>query len=127
LFNVIGTFYGTVDGAHFNIPDLRGRTIAGLDPTGTRLTSSISPNGNTLGGVGGEQSHTLSTAEMPAHNHPVTYTGGGVLIWTRQSINFTGPPAADFDGLTISTSNTGGGGAHNNVQPTLLMNWIIKT
>ena len=72
LFAAIGTTYGSGDGSTtFNLPDLRGRVIAGQDDMGgtsaNRLTSPI--NGDTLGAAGGSESHTLTTNEMPSHTH----------------------------------------------------------
>lgn len=82
LFTTISTSFGTGDGSTtFNIPDLRGRTIFGLDnmggTTASRLTttSGISAN-NTLGATGGNQTITLSTSNLPNHNH--TFTGSSV-------------------------------------------------
>ena len=84
LFAVIGTTYGTGDGSTtFNLPDLRGRLPAGVDNMGgtaaNRLTSGGSGiAGTTLGASGGEETHTLATAEMPSHTHAVSgNTGAG--------------------------------------------------
>lgn len=165
LFNVIGTFYGTVDGAHFNIPDLRGRTIAGMDPTGTRLTTSITPNGNTLGGVGGLQSNaaninipqlfvrvgyyanpvqpsvagatfsaTTGTPSPPFQNVQDGFTGvatSGHNHVVSGSISWNQTQFGSY-GLTDAVANTAAPGYNGTtlftiVQPTLLMNWIIKT
>ena len=123
LFLAIGTTYGAGDGSTtFGLPDLRGRVIAGKDNMGgtaaSRLTSPVA--GSTLGATGGAQSHTLTTAEMPAHTHGASttdYTG------TLTSTISTGPNA----GSSMVTGSTGGDGAHNNVQPTFIANYIIKT
>lgn len=80
LFTAIGTTYGTGDGSTtFNLPDLRGRSIFGLDNMGgtaaNRLTTAggLSVN-NTLGATGGSQTVTLSTNNLPSHNHSFTGT-----------------------------------------------------
>ena len=123
LFSAIGTTYGVGDGSTtFNIPDARGRVIAGKDNMGgssaNRLTNqSGGLNGDTLGAVGGAETHTLATTEIPAHSHPVGY-GGAVAV------NYGSQVGVRVDGAN-NTSNTGGGGAHNNVQPTLILNKII--
>jgi microcystin-dependent protein len=126
LFTAIGTQFGTGDGSTtFNLPDMRGRVAAGIDNMGgsaaNRLTSTVmSPNGNTLGAVGGSQTHTLSTAEMPAHTHkiePSTTVQSGAGASVRDN---AGTP-------NVNTTSTGDGGAHNNTQPTMLLNAIIKT
>lgn len=74
LFAIIGTFYGAGDGSTtFNLPDIRGRVIAGYDSgnaTG-RLTASTAQgvSASTVGNTGGEQAHTLVTGELAAHTH----------------------------------------------------------
>jgi microcystin-dependent protein len=71
LFSLFGTTYGAGDGSTtFNIPDLRGRVIAGKDDMGgsaaTRLTASyFGANASVLGAVGGAQAHALSLGELP--------------------------------------------------------------
>jgi microcystin-dependent protein len=80
LFAVLSTTYGVGDGSStFNLPDLRGRVIAGQDDMGgssaNRLTGlSGGVDGDTLGAAGGAESHTLTSAEIPAHTHPATST-----------------------------------------------------
>ena len=126
LFGLLATTYGAGDGSTtYNIPDLRGRVIAGQDDMGgvsanrlTGLTGGV--DGDVLGGSGGTETHTLSTAEMPAHTH--TTPRGGANMPRGDSAN---QASSGEDGAT--TSSTGGGGAHNNVQPTFILNYIIKT
>lgn len=74
LFTALSTTYGSGDGSTtFNIPDMRGRAIAGVDNMGgtaaSRLTSTVLSASNTLGATGGTQTHTLTTAELASHNH----------------------------------------------------------
>ena len=74
LFTALSTTYGSGDGSTtFNIPDMRGRAIAGVDNMGgsaaSRLTSTVLTASNTLGATGGTQTHTMSSAEMPSHTH----------------------------------------------------------
>jgi microcystin-dependent protein len=126
LFAAISTTHGTGDGSTtFNVPDRRGRVAAGKDNMGgtsaNRLTGlSGGVDGDTLGAVGGAESHTLTIAQMPAHTHPTThqnqpsYQGGAVNA------------ESDNAGADV-TGSTGGDGAHNNVQPTIIQNFIIKT
>lgn len=130
LFAVIGTTYGVGDGSTtFNVPDLRGRAIAGKDNMGgsaaNRLTSTTITTGGstTLGGYGGAQTHQLTIPEMPSHTHtskarPTDTTGGNETV-----------PNQFYNGsnvTTYTTNATGGDGAHNNVQPTIILNYIIK-
>lgn len=112
LFNVIGTTYGAVDGTHFSLPDLRGRAIVDAG-TGSGLSA------RSLGDSLGEETHTLSQAEMPSHSHT---TGNSLLLGTSV------PPPLDALGpnpFPAVTGNTGGGGAHNNMQPSLIFNVYI--
>jgi microcystin-dependent protein len=143
LFAAIGTTYGAGDGSTtFNLPDLRGRVAAGKDDMGGsaagRLTSPVS--GATLGASGGEQSHMLSTAEIPAHSHGVNDPGHAHSYGAGQTpspftprgtngdgTNFNNNPATNGAFTGISIQNAGGGGAHNNTQPTIVLNHIIST
>lgn len=122
LFLAIGTTHGAGDGSTtFNLPDLRGRTVAGKDNMGGtaagRLTSAVS--GSTLGAAGGAESHTLTTAQMPAHAHALASSSDGSGAFFGYGGN---SPAG---GLT--TGSAGSGAAHNNTQPTIVLNYIIKT
>jgi microcystin-dependent protein len=80
LFAAIGTTYGAGDGSTtFNLPDLRGRTIFGLDNMGGTAANRLTTAGglsadNTLGATGGNQTVTLSTNNLPSHNHSFTGT-----------------------------------------------------
>lgn len=127
LFTAIGTTYGSGDGSTtFNLPDLRGRVVAGKDNMGgtaaSRLTSPVA--GSTLGANGGAQSHTLSVAEMPAHSHNASVGYGYPNDMGSPALSYA-PTVPSIS--TLTTASQGGGSAHNNVQPTLVLNYIIKT
>ncbi|HST28883.1 MAG TPA: tail fiber protein [Rudaea sp.] len=122
LFSLLGTTFGGDGRVNFGLPDLRGRAPIHVG------------SGHTLGERGGEQAHTLSIGEVPAHIHLVnaspaadntntpvptgnflasplsqTYSGGGTL--------------AAMDPSTIA--NVGGSQAHLNMQPFLTINFCI--
>lgn len=131
LFAAIGTDFGAGNGSTtFNIPDARGRVIAGKDDMGgvaaNRLTgTSGGVTGTTLGATGGTETHVLVTNEIPAHSHVITYDrespeggSGDNAAWNLR------PSGGAYSG---TTTTVGGGAAHNNVQPTIVMNYIIKT
>lgn len=134
LFAVIGTAHGAGDGSTtFALPDMRGRVAAGKDDMGGsaagRLTTAGSGvNGVTLGAAGGAQDHALTETQMPAHAHDLAmkYTtiggaGSSRNYWTRSA------PDTLFDGtVTNGAATKGGGAAHNNTQPTIVTNYIIK-
>jgi microcystin-dependent protein len=126
LFAVIGTIYGAADGSHFSLPDLRSRVAIGA---GTGAGLSAYAIGDNLG----EETHTLTTSETPSHSHSDTghtHTEGiafpaigaaivGVPI--PSSVPTAGVTGIGFAGI----SNTGGDGAHNNIQPVLALNYLI--
>ena len=115
LFIVLGLTYGAGDGTTtYNIPDLRGRVIAGHG--GTLLSGSADAIGDY--NAHSTKTHTLSTAEMqhtnttPTQAHYVSGGTGGI----------TAPFAATTGNIAAITAT-----AHNNVQPTIILNYIIKT
>lgn len=146
LFSAVSTTYGSGDGSStFNLPDLRGRVIAGQDDMGgasaNRLTDQTGGvNGDTLGDTGGSETHTLTTAQLAAHTHTFSDTDAHTVSFPRAFISGAANNSVNVDGsgqrhdggtLTVSisgtTSSTGSGSAHNNVQPTIILNYIIKT
>ncbi len=113
LFAAIGTAWGAGDGSTtFALPDLRRRTLVGAGGTGTAALA------NTVGSRGGAETHTLTTAEMPAHTHPAPVVTGNYVGSGFGSGNSKGPPG--------NTGSTGSGGAHNNMQPSAVVRWLIK-
>ncbi len=123
LFAVIGTKYGSGDGSTtFNLPNIKGKTTVGLDIDDT--------NFNTLGKTGGEKTHTLTKNEIPPMNVHMTkdawYDRGG--LESGGAVNRRVVAGGATGGATdyiIGTVN-GGGQAHNNLQPYIVSNYIIK-
>lgn len=130
LYNLLG---------HSWTPDLRGLVIVGWDTTKGAL-SDIGFDCSTIMTTGGEAKHTLTINEMPGHKHSLTSwknpkeytpqptTGFG---FTRNEYAFSNV-ATDGDG-TVYTANdsvaigsTGGNQAHNNLQPYIVLNYIIR-
>lgn len=155
LFASMGTTHGSGDGSTtFNLPDKRGRVSAGKDDmngtNASRLPNSVtgSVSGTTLGGTGGLETHTLTTAQLASHNHTATDAGHTHLTVGNAGVSgalgtasvrsdiaqatvlssasdlsssITGSGAA-----SISVGNSGLNAAHNNVQPTIVCNYILR-
>ena len=136
-----GTTYGVGDGSTtFNVPDKTGRVSAMKEASATRLTSTyFGGNSTTLGAVGGSESHTLTTAQLASHSHGVTDPGhthgykglsgflagaGGTTGSGYQNTSNNDNTASNTTGISIN--NAGSGNAHNNVQPTIVCNYIIR-
>jgi len=90
---------------------IAGRVIVGLSGSDTEF--------DTLNETGGAKTHTLTIAEMPSHNH--TPEGGGLFFLYGTNNSQIGTTAGSGSGFNIGTTYTGGGGAHNNLQP-----YIVK-
>jgi microcystin-dependent protein len=126
LFAAIGYTWGGA-GPNFNVPDMRRRVPVGSGGSGSGVL------GNVVGNVGGAEAHALVEAEMPNHNH--SHSLWGSVPWgTTFAAPFggNGLMPTNFSGFTNinaggSIGYTGGSGPHNNMQPSAVVMWIIKT
>lgn len=196
LASVVGDTYGTHSGTTYYLPNLQTRVPVGKAASGTFAT---------LGATGGAETHTLTSAQIAAHSHGLTWTSSGAgtatasatastgdqsvthshditdthahgvtngttvvrqfgggnayLLAGSQGLAVYGPyntsdlstPSADPGGTSTASvghshslqghthptpnhvhtvsvdNNTGGGGSHNNLQPYIVLNYIIKT
>lgn len=117
LFSLFGTMYGGNGQTNFALPDLRDRTPIHVG------------SGFTQGQRGGETAHTLNVSEMPAHTHtPAANTAAANAgLPTPNFWSATGAYAGSSNSAMNSQSitNTGGSQAHNNLQPYLVINFIV--
>lgn len=120
LFSAIGTTYGANDSASFNAPNLMGRIPVGLYVG--------NPGTDTMGKMGGDFTHTLTVNEMPSHAHTFPL---GVQSWPYAS-SHTEHAAADWGTAkaprvyNTAMDSAGGSQPHNNMQPYVIMQAIIK-
>jgi len=142
LFSIIGTTYGTGDeSTTFNVPNTKGKVLVGYNSSESEF--------NSLGETGGEKTHTLSQSEMPSHYHSVSLTtstnGSHTHSYQKgdpgdNSITDASGSHDEYDDISATTGsagshnhsvsgNTGSKGsssAHNNIQPYITINYIIK-
>jgi microcystin-dependent protein len=123
LFALLGTTFGGNGQTNFALPDLRARVPIHVG------------SGHTLGERAGEETHTLSTAELPAHTHvlsasatdgnaPVPFGPSGNIL--ARTVNNIYAAPANLVALNPGTvTNTGGSQAHLNMQPFLTLSFCI--
>ena len=119
LFSLLGTMYGGDGRVNFALPDLRGRTPLHFG------------EGYNLGDRGGEQAHTLSTAELPTHTHGfrASQDNAGTAIPANNVFGTSNNMYAAASNLTsihpATTANVGGSQAHLNMQPFITLSFCI--
>ena len=127
LYSLLGTTYGGDGRTSFALPDMRGRTPM-------HVGRSNGGGFHTEGQKSGEETHTLSGAEMPQHDHVLQASatagntpipGGNVLADTPGQIyrDYNAGTAVSLVSGTVA--NVGGGQAHDNMQPYLAVNFCI--
>jgi len=136
LFARLGVVFGSADGTHFNLPDKRGRVTAGQDNMGgtsaNRLTAPGSiggMDGDILGNTGGQETHVQTTAELAVHTHSISSADNGYPVGIGGTLagGITNAFGRNFTADRAKVdANTGGDGAANVVQPTIIANYIIK-
>ncbi len=114
--------YGVGNGSTtFNVPNIAGRMVVARDTGQTEFDA--------MGETGGTKTETLTSAQIPAHQHGMTPSGQAVRNGSGTGANVTtggGGYALQASG-ELSSANTGGGGSHNNLPPFIVLNAIIKT
>jgi microcystin-dependent protein len=123
LFSILGTIYGGDGRTTFALPDLRGR-VPIQQGNGPGLSS------RRLGERGGAETHTLTAADIPQHNHGafVSNGNGTSQLPTNSTIATFNNTSLDNSNLTTlnnMVSNAGGGQSHNNMQPISVVSFII--
>ena len=128
LFDVIGNTFGGTNNTDFVVPDLRGRVVAGQDDMGgssaNRLTNPGSTggmDGDVFGNTGGQEAHVQTLAELAAHTHAITVNNPPPTA-TAAKVSIGNASAVD----SAVTGSAGSSTAFNVVQPTIILNKIIK-
>jgi microcystin-dependent protein len=125
LFSLIGNKFGGDGLTTFGLPDKRGRCGIGAGQ-GENLTSRA------LGERAGSESITLDIAEIPAHSHQMKANSATAISNNPNASNLGAPESniynRDVPNLSMSNAaigETGSGNAHSNMQPSLVVNYII--
>ena len=128
LFSILGTTYGGDGRTTFALPDLRGR-VAIHEGTGPGLRN------RRLGEKGGVEEVTLTTTQIPSHNHTAVMNGSdedadsdelnGNFLANHQAFHSASSQGVTLNGGAISVGNTGGSQGHTNMQPYTVVNYII--
>lgn len=118
VFSLLGTTYGGNGQTNFGLPNLQGKVPIHVG------------NGHTLGETGGEQAHTLSISELPAHPHSLNANGNPATSPTALGNTFGVTSTSSYTFVPDSVSDTvmtnvGGSQAHLNMQPYISLTAII--
>jgi microcystin-dependent protein len=128
LFSVLGTAFGGNGTLNFGLPNLQGKF-----PLDYGQGQGLSPYG--MGETGGYTQVVLSTGQLPQHSHQVIVSNspadsrspqGNVLAVSDHYIYATGVPSSTVNLSAAAVTQTGGSEPHNNVQPFIVLNFIIS-
>jgi microcystin-dependent protein len=104
------------------IPDMRGRTIIGLDNMGGISADRVTATqADVLGGTAGTEKHALTANENGQHSHSYVPCRGGT-----SAMHLAEESSAYYSPSSVQTGNSGLGAPHNNMQPYLALNFIIR-
>ena len=128
LYSLLGTIYGGDGRTSFALPDLRGRVPI---HEGQGSGGSNHP----IGSRGGEETHILSTSEMPTHSHQMVATTAGANQPSPANNFLAAAPPTIGNAYTDSSTNaalktssvtaSGGGQGRDNMQPYIAVNFCI--
>jgi microcystin-dependent protein len=114
----------------FHLPNLKGKCVIGA---GQGSVNGIPLTNRAFSETGGEETHTLTTGEMPSHNHESNANGGSIGLAFKDGYGTPGSIDNSEGELNntgslpaLSITNSGGGGAHNNMQPYIALRYLIK-
>jgi microcystin-dependent protein len=110
---VLGSIYGSATATTFVLPNLKGRV-----PMGSGVGASAT--NWTIGTSTGAETHTLTTAQMPIHNHGLT-----VVDMTTNDVAGSASRNLPINKV-MGAPDAGGGQPHPIMQPSLVVNYIIK-
>jgi len=129
LFSIVGTTYGGDGQSTFALPDFRGRAVIGTG-NGPGLTNRV------LGQKSGQEFTTLTVANLPPHNHNGTIKvsssdgeesdpTGQFLAKTESAELYVDSSNGSMAANSLEISNTGSGNSINNMQPYIVINYVI--
>lgn len=129
LFSLLGVMYGGNGTTNFNLPDLRGRLATGFG-------QSLGTSNYSQGQVGGQENVTLITSQLPVHTHALVASDQPASVGgaSQNYLPSNGGRGAPLYANTIqsqqslnpsSITPTGGSQPHTNLQPYLVLNYII--
>ena len=120
LFVAIGVAFGSADITSFYVPNMQGNVAIGQKPVDYPI----------VGSVGGEKTHTLTTEEIPSHSHTLTRKSNldsGAFDTSDAHQDESSACTTDRGDLgPFNTNATGGSIAHNNMQPYIVLTYLIK-